>query len=100
MISRYYYTMFIPHYLQFRGYIMKYMQYLRSQNQADAYQSYSKLLGSMGATYRQIQLASKNRYKYTWIVTWTTTYSTTVTTYMSTTQQTVDKETIKPEDIA
>lgn len=54
----------------------------------------------MGATYRQVQLASKNRYKYTWIVTWTTTYSTTVTTYMSTTQQTVDKETVKAEDIA
>lgn len=32
MVSRYYYTMFIPHYLQFRGYIIKYMQYLRSQN--------------------------------------------------------------------
>ncbi len=100
MVTRYYYTMFIPHYYQFRAYIIKYMTYLRSSNQGDAYQGYSKLLGSMGGTYRQIQMASKNRYKYSWIITWTVTYRSSVTTYMSTTQQTIDKETVKAEDIA
>jgi hypothetical protein len=54
MVHRYYYSMFIQHFLTFRLYITRYMIYLRQSNQGTYYTQYQTLLNSMATTYTHI----------------------------------------------